>query len=258
MKLYYSPNSAASQRVRLVLEEKQLSYDVEEIDLAAGEQFSQHYLEINPDAVVPTLEDSGQIITESSLICQYLDEAYPAPCLTPKTAAEKFDMRLVLRKCDELHQACGDISYAVLGGPMIALKGKDEIEQLVERMPSEQNRLHRRSVLFQGIESDEFCEAIDQHRKLFAMMNNRLLGGSTWLVGQQVSLADLALAIYVSRVEHVGLLGEVHRYPALLEWYELMKSRPAYDRTFDSSTEFIQAVMLQTGQQLFANGTVSF
>ena len=68
MKLYYSPNSAASQRVRLVLEEKQLEYDVEEIDLATGEQFSQHYLAINPDAVVPTLEDKGQIITESSLI----------------------------------------------------------------------------------------------------------------------------------------------------------------------------------------------
>ncbi len=253
MKLYYSPNSAASQRVRLVLAEKQLAYESEIIDLALGEQFKPEYKQLNPDAVVPTLLHDDQVVRECSLICQYLDDAFPEHALTPLDSHERFQMRLILRRCDELHQACGDLSYAVLGGPMLALKGQEEMAAMIDRMPSAQNRAHRRAVIFEGIRSSEFSSAVQQHRQLFAAMEQQL-SSADYLVGDKLSLADLALLVYTSRVVHVGLMAELNQFRNLEGWHLKMTARTAYQQTFDESTHFIEEVMKQTGQDLFPQG----
>ena len=77
MKLYHNPVSTCSQKVRLVLAEKGLEYESEVLDLLAGDQFAPDYVAKNPSAVVPTLEDGGRVFVESTLINEYLDDAYP-------------------------------------------------------------------------------------------------------------------------------------------------------------------------------------
>lgn len=253
MKFYHSPNSAASQKVRIVLEAKLLRFDSVVVDITEGEQFSEEYKAINPAAVVPYLVDNAHIFTESSLIIEYLEDAFPDPSLMPEDGRDRFQVRQILRLCDLLHQACGDLSYAVLGNPLLALKGESEVMRLIEQMPSEQNRCHRRSVIFNGIESTEFKDAVRQHRETFAEMNSRL-ENQVWLVGGGVSLADLTLAIYVSRVEHLGLEAEIRTHNELAGWYKRMKELPCYEQTFNESTQFVQQVMMQSGASLFCDG----
>jgi len=91
MKLYTFFRSSASYRVRIALNLKGLSYEQVPIHLrrGGGEQLTPAYRAINPQALVPALEDSGKILTQSLAIIEYLDEKFPNPPLLPKDPADK-------------------------------------------------------------------------------------------------------------------------------------------------------------------------
>jgi maleylpyruvate isomerase len=91
MKLYTFFRSSASYRVRIALNLKGLEYQQTPIHLrrGGGEQLKPAYKAINPQALVPALEDDGQILSQSLAIIEYLEERYPKPPLLPGDAAER-------------------------------------------------------------------------------------------------------------------------------------------------------------------------
>jgi maleylpyruvate isomerase len=95
MKLYTFFRSSASFRVRIALNLKGLSYDQAPIHLrrGGGEQLMAAYKSINPQALVPALEDNGKILTQSLAIIEYLEEKYPEPPLLPADPADKAFVR---------------------------------------------------------------------------------------------------------------------------------------------------------------------
>jgi glutathione S-transferase len=77
--LYNAAHSTCSQKVRICLAEKDLPFADMRLDLGKSkDHLKPEYLKINPNGVVPTLVDDGDIITDSSVICEYLDEKYPS------------------------------------------------------------------------------------------------------------------------------------------------------------------------------------
>jgi maleylpyruvate isomerase len=95
MKLYTFFRSSASYRVRIALNLKGLAYEQIPIHLrrGGGEQFAASYKALNPQALVPALEDGGQILTQSLAIIEYLEERYPKPPLLPSDPAERARVR---------------------------------------------------------------------------------------------------------------------------------------------------------------------
>jgi maleylpyruvate isomerase len=95
MKLYSFFRSSASYRVRIALNLKGLTYEQIPIHLrrAGGEQFAVSYKAINPQGLVPTLDDGGQILTQSLAIIEYLEERYPKPPLLPTDSADRARVR---------------------------------------------------------------------------------------------------------------------------------------------------------------------
>ena len=91
MKLYTFFRSSASYRVRIALNLKALNCELVPIHLrrGGGEQFSATYKAINPQALVPALEDAGRILTQSLAIMEYLEERYPKPPLLPADPADR-------------------------------------------------------------------------------------------------------------------------------------------------------------------------
>jgi maleylacetoacetate isomerase len=91
MKLYSFFRSSASYRVRIALNLKGLAYEQTPIHLrrGGGEQFSAAYKRINPQALVPALEDNDRVFTQSLAIIEYLEEKYPNPLLLPAAAADR-------------------------------------------------------------------------------------------------------------------------------------------------------------------------
>jgi glutathione S-transferase len=93
LELYHNETSTSSQKVRLVLAEKELTWESRHLNLWRGDQHAATYLSLNPKGVVPTLVDDGIVIVESTVIMEYLDDAYPHRPLRPAAAGEGARMR---------------------------------------------------------------------------------------------------------------------------------------------------------------------
>jgi maleylacetoacetate isomerase len=93
MKLYSYFRSSAAFRVRIGLNLKGLAYDTAAIHLRRNDQSKPDYRGVNPQGLVPALEDGGQILIQSMAILEYLDEIRPEPPFLPKRAADRARVR---------------------------------------------------------------------------------------------------------------------------------------------------------------------
>ena len=93
MKLHGYFRSSASYRVRIALNLKGLSADHLSHHLRRGEQRDPAYLAINPQGLVPTLQDRGAVITQSLAIIEWLEETHPQPPLLPKEPLRRAHVR---------------------------------------------------------------------------------------------------------------------------------------------------------------------
>ena len=104
MKLYGYWRSSAAYRVRIALNLKGLPYESVSINLTKGEQYQPGYAAINPQNLVPVLEDQGQRLYQSLAIIQYLEETHPEPPLLPRDPVERNRVRsLALIVACEIH-----------------------------------------------------------------------------------------------------------------------------------------------------------
>ncbi len=227
MKLYHAPVSTCSQKVRLVLAEKSLRYESEFIDLQRGDQFTADYLAKNPAGVVPTLEDGGAVFVESTLINEYLDDAYPEVPLRPADHAQCHQMRLWCRRIDDLHPHCGVQTYAIGVRPGMLKRPSEEVDALIAAIPDPARRALRRSVIDEGVQSAAFSAAYRAHDQFFSEVEQRL-HNAEWLVGDALTLADAALLPYVLRVDHLALTALLENRPGLMAWYQRISARDSY------------------------------
>ena len=94
MKLYSFWRSLAAYRVRIALKLKGQEFDTITTDLLSGDQFSQEFMALNPQSMVPTLVlDSDNILTQSMAILEYLEELFPSPSLLPEKSIERARVR---------------------------------------------------------------------------------------------------------------------------------------------------------------------
>ena len=93
MKLYTFFRSSASFRVRIALNYKGIAYDAVGVNLPKGEQAEPGFRAVNPQGLVPALEDNGKILSQSLAIIEYLDEVHPGPKLLPADPLERAYVR---------------------------------------------------------------------------------------------------------------------------------------------------------------------
>jgi maleylacetoacetate isomerase len=93
MKLYSYFRSSAAFRVRIALNLKKLDYETAAIHLRRNDQSRPDYRSVNPQALVPTLQDGERIMIQSLAIIEYLDETHPEPPLLPKEPAGRARVR---------------------------------------------------------------------------------------------------------------------------------------------------------------------
>ena len=104
MKLHGYFRSSAAFRVRIALNLKGLACDSAYVHLPRGEHRQPAYGAINPQALLPTLEDGAQLLTQSLAIIEYLEETRPEPPLLPKDPPGRARVRsLALLVACEIH-----------------------------------------------------------------------------------------------------------------------------------------------------------
>ena len=104
MKLYSYFRSSAAFRVRIALNLKGLAFEPQFVHLARGEHRQPEYGALNPQGLVPALEDGGKLLTQSLAIIEYLEEKHPSPPLLPKDLLGRARVRsLSLLVACEIH-----------------------------------------------------------------------------------------------------------------------------------------------------------
>lgn len=228
IEFYDNDMSACAQKVRLVLKEKGLDYKRHTLNLRAGDQFKPEYLKLNPNAVVPTLVDDGNVIIESTVICSYIDDAYPEPALRPADAVGRAAVNYWQIKPDAgLHDACGITSFSLAFRKQLAHLDDEAFEAFLAKIPNEKRRTHVGNMVRQGVDAPGVGEALRNYKKAIDEMESRL-AESTWLAGEDFSLADIAMLPYVIRLEHLGLGWFWAEGGKVADWLARARARPGY------------------------------
>jgi glutathione S-transferase len=230
LELYHALYSTCSQKVRFCLFEKGLDWQSRPVDLAKGEQLDPAYLRLNPNGVVPTLLHDGEVVTESSVIVEYLDEVFPAPPLMPAQALDKARLRAWMHYIDEVPTAF--IRYATLHVPLRAARRTDPkaFAQSGERRPL--RRFLFRQVGESGFSDDAMLAAFDGLRQTVQRVDAAVAARGPWIMGADFSLADILLTPTIDRMEDLGMSEMWTDLPGFGAWWARLKKRPAFAATY--------------------------
>jgi glutathione S-transferase len=231
--LYHAHHSTCSQKVRVVLAEKSQPFDTVFLDLGKKDQLVPDYLKLNPNGVVPTLVDEDDVILESSVICEYLDERYPGTCLTPDDAVERARMRAWMHFAEEVPVPAIRVP-SFNRAFLYRFEGLDQAQFEAEQM----NVRKVRKEMFQrmgkptGFARKEVDIALGQLDDTCARMQAALENGP-WLMGAQFTLADVLVIPAIDRMADLGLshIWE-ENHPLVGAWYERFQQRPSFAATF--------------------------
>ena len=226
--LYHSRHSTCSQKVRLCLEEKGLAWTGIHLNLRAFDHLQPDFLSINPAGLVPVLMDGSTKVTESRIINEYLEDAYPQVQLVPTQPAARARMRLWTRYTDLVPSEAVKLpSFVKNIVPALQKMPRAEALAMIERIPDAHIRQRWHKAATTGISAADLAPSIAQLKDMVARMDLALAEGP-WLAGEQLSLADLDIAPFVQRLVRVDLFGEVEARPRVFDWYSRLSSRPAY------------------------------
>jgi glutathione S-transferase len=227
--VYHSRMSVCSNKVRIALAEKGVSWTDVLLDLTAGEQFAPEYLAKNPNGVVPTIEHDGRVLIESTVINEYIDDAFPGRLLKPADAYERALMRLWTKQPDEgVHDTVNTLSFAIAFRLGILKLPPEERTARINKIPDAYRRQKRFELVERGIDSPLVDTALARFDKLFADME-RQLGRTKWLAGDTYSLADVGITPYVHRVDMLGLSPMwTQDRPRVTDWLARVRARPSY------------------------------
>jgi len=188
-----------SRKVRLALGEKNLKF--EPVIEKVWERRTE-YMSMNPAGDVPLMvEEDGTILSNSSVICEYLDEVYPETSLLGDDPINRAEVRRIVGWFDVKFNR--EVTEYLIG------------EKLMKQM-LKRGEPHGPSVRAGHAN-------IHYHLDYIAYLIER----RRWLAGDQISYADLAAAAHLSSIDY---LGDVpwDQHPVAKEWYVRMKSRPSF------------------------------
>ena len=197
--LYHLWLSPSSRKVRLMLAEKKLDFDMK---IERTWERRDEFLSLNPTGKVPVLiDEDGSVIADSSVICEYLDERHPEPRLIGRGALARAETRRLVAWFDEKFRV--EVSDNLIG------------EKVIKKF------------LGLGEPSVEAIRAGLANLKTHLDYISWLADSRNWLAGDDLSLADLAAAAHLSAIDY---LGDVpwEDFPRAKDWYVRIKSRPSF------------------------------
>ena len=212
LEVFWGSGSPFAWRVLLALEVKRLTYQSTLLQFSKGEHKATEFLKLNPRGKVPVLKDDGFVLNESVAIMAYLDKKYPEP---PLFGTSPHETGLIWRAILEME------GYIVSAGdklvrPLFFGQGLDDIDRIQEAAAAIRRELSR-------VETE--------------------LKGANWLIGKQVSAADISLFPLVQMIVRAAgkdaakpfkfqLLPLEDNFPNIATWVNRIEALTGYERTY--------------------------
>jgi glutathione S-transferase len=193
IKLHYHPLSTYSRRVLIAFAEKNIPHELIVVDMAARRHREEPYLSLNPYGRVPTLEEDGFVLFESTAILNYLEATRPTPPLVPADVRGRALVDMHMKLCDlQLTRHAGTIVFPK------------------RFLPKE--RWNTAAMAEAKAEIEKHLAILDKHLK-----------GKIYLVADQFSLADMCYAPFL---EFLPLM-EIVPPNAVAAWSQRLLARPS-------------------------------
>lgn len=230
--LFNFPQSTCSQKVRLAMWEKGIPYTDRIVIHTEREHLSDWYLALNPNGVVPTITDGDDVIIDSSVILEYLEDVYPDHPMSPTDPVEKAHMRKWMRYLEEVPTPAIRVpSFNKHLSKRYQTMEDDAYQAMAEMHPVRKHFYKRMNKV--GFSAEETAESLDRLDQAAQRFNDALAKhGKPWIMGDEITIADAAYLPTVDRMIDLGLGDMVESKSALAAWYKRYAEREAFKKTF--------------------------
>lgn len=253
--------SSCSQKLRVFLNLKGIPWESHPIDLPGNENFQPWFLGINPRGLVPVLVHDGQVHIESNDIIIHLEKMFPSPKLIP--AGHEDDVAALLKHEDDLHLDLRTLSFRFVFAPpgppkpaealkTYAANGSGTVRGVSDRDKQVQIEFWERAAK-EGFTDERARASAQKFRAEFDKLD-RQLANAPYLMGDTLSVLDIAWLIYAHRLSLAGYpLERLH--PHVFAWKERLAARPEFAKEIGMlrhSKEQLEAAQKQAGKTLEA------
>jgi glutathione S-transferase len=183
--------------------------------------------------VVPTLKHDDNVVIDSAVIIEYLDEVVPeAAHFTPRDPVKRAAMRSLMRFIDEMPAAAVRVpTYNLAFLPRYAAMSDDEFIAHAESKPLRKEFLMAMGRT--GFPQKEMDTSLSRLRRSYERMDESIRdSGGPWLLGKDITLADVSVMPALVRMADLGRAGDWADLPRVAKWYELIQAQAAFRPTY--------------------------
>ncbi len=231
LELYHGGPGANSLKALLPLKEKGLDFKSHLLNLLQFEQHEPWFVRINPNGQVPVLIHDGKVLTESTVINEYIDESFPDTPLRPADPYGRAQMRVWTKFVDEYFcPALSFLGWHAMIKTAVQSLTPQEFEAKVARIPLQEQRDKWRESAAQVWTPQQ----LDDWRRKVRVSIQRMEQGMAgpWMLGQQYTLADVSLfAMLIGMPQRYADIVNEQDSPRVVDWYARMMERPAVKAT---------------------------
>ena len=238
--LLHFSGSSCSQKTRIFLNLKGIDWISHPVNLAAGENYSDWFLGINPRGLVPVLVDDGGVHIESNDIIQYLEKKFPLPALIPVEYKELAP--ILLREEDDLHIDIRNISFRFLFGNLARKKKGSSLKKFEEDLGTIEGKKDNHKVKElkfykdfnkEGITNESVILSALEFKKVYDEFESNLRK-QPYFLGKELSLLDIAWFIYTHRLILSGYPFK-KTHPKVVNWYQNLLKREEFKKEVNES-----------------------
>jgi len=218
--LYQFLSSPLCEKARRILAYKGIEYKIHEVDRTKTEELKH----VSPFGKFPAMEHDGEAICDSTDIAYFLEEKYPEKPLIPSDPLMAAQAHIIEDWADE-----SLYFYEITMRVSWEHNARNNLQKLMETMPPEVTEEQGLELALgfsqhvsttQGIgrkTREQVCADVERHLKALSA----LLSESDWLVGNNISLADIAVISQLNcLIPTVEITESIKAYPNIIEWME--------------------------------------
>ncbi|EKF18182.1 glutathione S-transferase family protein [Nitratireductor pacificus] len=234
--LHHAWDSLQSFKVRMCLAEIGVPWEGRALSLTDFDHLDPAYLALNPDGLVPALETVEGVLTESSTINAYLDEAFNSSRLQPDDAFARARMRWWCQHEDTVvHPAIRPPTFNLYIKPLLAGLSPEALENLISRHPQPERAATYRAAASAPLDRAAVVLAVRSLDRTMSRIGRTVREGG-WLAADAFSLADIAMAAMVERLEMLALGSLWERHSSARAWAERVARRPSFMRAREAGS----------------------